>query len=419
VAFGTACAVITAACSGSSAPTRAVPHRPPPTTRPNPAADGHLALGALEPTTGPVSAVAPAFTIPVQLAVDEMNLAGGVRGQPVTLTVADDGSAVATGRAALTTLVRDHHVDAVIGPSSSEVAAALMPELVTDRVVMCSGSNTSGALSTIDSGGYYFRTAPPDRLQAVALARLVAANHQRRPFVLAPADGVDVRFRDQVVTALRAAGMRPTVARPAAWRTDAALTAALTRAQADGIVLLGVPSSIAPVLRTLVAIGKGPQQIPTYGNDSLESADLGAAVDAARGYVVTGLRGTTPAGAPGGIDHPFTARMAATGTDPFFSASAYDCAILVGLAAIAGGADDADAIRTHLPAILRGARDCSTFADCAARLRRRETIHYRGAFSRFDRWQRFEPGSGTYDTWTMGLDAHPVLGAATDQIHVG
>jgi hypothetical protein len=120
-----------------------------------------------------------------------------------------------------------------------------------------------------------------------------------------------------------------------------------------------------------------------------------------------------------GIAHPFAARMAATGIDPFFSASAYDCAILVGLAARAAGRDDADAIRHHLGSLLGGSHDCSTFAACAALLDRHRSIHYRGAFSRFDRWQRFEPGSGSFDVWTLGLDAHPALGPPTAQIHVG
>jgi branched-chain amino acid transport system substrate-binding protein len=406
------------ACAGSSGP-RSAPRRTTTTTRPAPAVDGHLALGALVPVSGPVSAVAPAFTIPVKLAVDEMNLAGGFHGQPVTLTVADDGSTVATGRAALATMVRDQHVDAVVGPSSSEVAAALIPELATDHVVMCSGSNTAGALSALDSGGYYFRTAPPDRLQAVALARLVAAGGARRPFVVAPGVGADPRLPDEVVTALRARGLRPAVATARELRNGPALGAALTRAHADAVVLLGLPTAVAPVLRLLVDQGKGPQQIPTYGNDGLESADLGAMVDPARGFVVAGLRGTTPAGAPAGIDHPFNARLAATGVDPFFSASAYDCTILIGLAARAAATDAADAIRARLPALLTGAHDCSTFADCSALLDRHRSIHYRGAFSRFDRWQRFEPGSGTFDVWTLGLDAHPTLGPPTSQIRVG
>lgn len=414
-------AVLVAACSGSSTPARAARRTTSTTTRPDPAADGRLALGALLPLTGPVSVVASQFATGAQLAVDEINLAGGVSGQLVSLDRADDASDPATGRTALGALVADHHVDAVIGPSSSQVAATLLPDLRRDHVVMCSGSNTAGALSELApaTGGWYFRTAPADRLQAVALARLLQADRRARPFVIAPASGVDRTFVDQVLAAARAAGLRPVVARGADLGSGPALTQAMARGRTDSVLLLGAPDAVAPSLRALVDAGKGPQQVPTYGNDMLQTAELGPKVDPARQYVVAGIRGTTPSGAPAGLGHPFGARLSAAGVDPFFSASAYDCTMLVALAAVAARSDRADAIRTHLPALLRGRHDCTGFAECAALLRAGRTVHYRGAFSRYDRWHGNETGSGTYDVWTMGLDAHPALGPPESQIHVG
>jgi ABC-type branched-subunit amino acid transport system substrate-binding protein len=104
-----------AACdSGGSARTA----RSTTTTTSRPAVDGALGLGELAPLTGPVSAIATSFTQPVQLAVDEMNLAGGVNKKPVALTVGDDASSVDVARATFADQVDTHHVDAVIGPSS-------------------------------------------------------------------------------------------------------------------------------------------------------------------------------------------------------------------------------------------------------------------------------------------------------------
>ena len=198
-------------------------------------------------------------------------------------------------------------------------------------------------------------------------------------------------------------------------------TAVVTRALAgnpDAVVLVGFPDGMAPVLRALVAAGKGPIQFPVYGTDALQTADLGGLVDPANPAVVAGLSGTTPAGAPAGVEHPFTARMFAAGVEPFFSASAYDCTILIGLAAVAAKSDDADAIRTHIAPLLRGHIDCSTFVECSQLLRAGRRIHYRGAFSSYERWRGTEPGSGVYDVWSMGLDAHPASGPPTSQISV-
>ena len=141
-------------------------------------------------------------------------------------------------------------------------------------------------------------------------------------------------------------------------------------------------------------------------------------VDPANPAVLAGMKGTTPAGSPAGIDHPFNAALFAAGVEPFFSASTYDCTILVGLAAAAAHSDAPDKIRDHFAGNLTGKVDCTTYADCVQALRNGKTIHYRGASSRFDRWQRFEPGTGTFDVWLLGPDGRPALLPATAQIPV-
>jgi branched-chain amino acid transport system substrate-binding protein len=196
-----------------------------------------------------------------------------------------------------------------------------------------------------------------------------------------------------------------------------AVTDALRR-QPDAVVLIGFPDGIAPVLRALIAQGKGPTQIPTYGSDGLQNAELGALVDPANPVVVASMKGTTPAGAPAGIDHPFNARLFAAGVEPFFSASAYDCVVLVALAAVAARSDDPQAIRDHFGKNLTGKTICNTFLNCSAELKRRRTIHYQGASSSFDHWAGSEPGDGSFDVWTLGLDARPTLAPAAQQIRV-
>ena len=61
------------------------------TTTTRPGADSVLTIGQLAPLTGPIAIISDAFTVPVKLAIDEINLSGGVNGKPVGLVVADDG----------------------------------------------------------------------------------------------------------------------------------------------------------------------------------------------------------------------------------------------------------------------------------------------------------------------------------------
>ena len=416
----------TAACSsGTRSPSGRVPgsslssHSTTTTIPRRAGIDGTLVIGALVPISGAVAPIADSFTAPVKLAIDEMNFAGGVGDKPVGLAIGDDGSDAAAAIAAFTTLTDTDHVDAIVGPSSSDIAAELIPPVRKAQVVICSGSNSAGALSTIDSDGYYFRTAPPDKLQADALAKLVIADGHRAPVILAVRDSYGVPFGRIVRARLRALGA--SAVRLADFTPDGDATAIVKRAlrpAPDSVVLIGFPAATAPVIRALAAAGKGPGQIPTYASDGLQAADLGALVDPANPAIVAGLKGTTPAGSPSGIDHPFNARILAAGVEPFFSAAAYDCTILIGLAAVGAGTDDPAMIRRHFAANLTGKVDCSTFLDCRTLLAAHRTIHYRGASSRFEDWKGFEPGTGVYDLWTMGLDARPVTGAPTNQIAV-
>ena len=121
---------------------------------------------------------------------------------------------------------------------------------------------------------------------------------------------------------------------------------------------------------------------------------------------------------PGAVVITGGPRLFAAGVEPFFSASTYDCTILIGLAAIAARSDAPDKIAASFARNLTGKVDCSTFADCAKALAQRRTIHYRGASSRFDHWQKFEPGSGMFDVWFVGPEGRPALLPPSAQIAV-
>ena len=391
------------------------------TTTTRPGADSVLTIGQLAPLTGPIAIISNSFTVPVKLAVDEINISGGVNGKPVGLVVADDGSESATARAAVTSLIDTSRADAIVGPSTSQVALDLVTRPPDHRAVICSGSNSYGPISdAARRDGFYFRTAPPDRLQARAIAKLLIADGRTRPAVIAARDDYGLPFGTEIVRSL-VAGRVSGAALISLRAGDAGASRAGADAlahQPDAIVLIGFPDGMAPVLRALSAQGKGPTQIPTYGSDGLQNAELGTRVDPANPAVVATLKGTTPAGAPAGIDHPFNTRLFAAGVEPFFSASTYDCVVLIGLAAVAARSDEPQAIRDRFAKNLSGKTICGTFLECADALKRGKTIHYHGASSTFDRWSGFEPGTGVFDVWTLGLDARPALAPAAQQLRV-
>ena len=81
--------------------------------------NGSLELGQLAAQTGPLSNIVQSLTVPVTMAVDEINADGGVLGKPVTYTVADDGTDPNLASESLEGLLEDSKVDAIVGPTSS------------------------------------------------------------------------------------------------------------------------------------------------------------------------------------------------------------------------------------------------------------------------------------------------------------
>src|SRR5206468_969024 len=119
-----------------------------------------------------------------------------------------------------------------------EVARSIMPDLPAKHVVVCSGSNSAGTLSEVGSGGFYFRTAPPDRLQALALARLVAAGKHTHPAVLVSDDTYGVANGSALTKSMREQRLRPELVRAATGDANGAVARAL-RAAPDAVVLVG------------------------------------------------------------------------------------------------------------------------------------------------------------------------------------
>jgi branched-chain amino acid transport system substrate-binding protein len=383
--------------------------------------NGTLELGALVPQTGALAAIVESLTTGVDIALEEINEAGGVLGKQVKLTVRDDGTDKNVAAASLTTLLDSDKVDAIIGPAASGTALGILKKVRDAGVVMCSGSNTAAELSTEDSGGYYFRTAPPDKFQGPALAELVLADGRTKPAIIVRNDSYGVGFGDALKQALTDGGatVGDVVAYdPNGTNFDADVQKVIDQGP-DAVIVIGFVEDGAKILKTMIDKGVGPDRIPIYTADGMQSGDLGKTVDPDNPGVVAGIKGTAPAAAPAGIDHPFNAKMQATGVDPIFSAYYYDCTILIALAAEKAGSDDPAKIRAAFAENLAGDTDCTTFAECKQALADGKRIHYRGASSRFDNWAGHEPGEGVYERWSYDAEGKVVTEDASTQIRIG
>ena len=132
-----------------------------------------LKIGLLLPFTGDLSDFAVAMQQAADLAIKQINEAGGVNGQPVELVTGDTATSPQQGVEEARRLVDIEGVSAIVGPASSGVVLQVA-ESVTgpEGVVVISPSATSPALTVVDDDDTLFRTTISDAAQGVILAEL-------------------------------------------------------------------------------------------------------------------------------------------------------------------------------------------------------------------------------------------------------
>lgn len=140
-----------------------------------PTARADILLGGAAPLTGRLTWYGEQWQRGTELAVDDLNAAGGLLGQRVKLTLGDDNCDPAQAVALARSLIA-RRVAAVIGHTCSEAAIAAAPVYEAARVVMIAPSASNPALT--ESGWRnVFRLFGRDDLQGRLAAEYLAREH--------------------------------------------------------------------------------------------------------------------------------------------------------------------------------------------------------------------------------------------------
>ena len=135
------------------------------------AAQAELRIGALMPLTGDLQAYGESSRNGVELAISEINEAGGVMGEPITLEVSDTQTEPQAGVDAAQRLVSVQGVSAIVGALSSGVTIPVASSVsAVEGVPQISNASTSPVMTDLDDNDFLFRTTPSDAYQGVALA---------------------------------------------------------------------------------------------------------------------------------------------------------------------------------------------------------------------------------------------------------
>lgn len=133
-----------------------------------------IKIGLITSLTGPVSTYGQSVRNAVQMAVDEINAAGGINGNKINLIVRDD-KGDATEAANVTRYFIDREqVALIVGPVITPCVMASAPIAQEAGVPIITPTGTGDAITAI--GEYVFRAAYKDSLQGSAMARFAREN---------------------------------------------------------------------------------------------------------------------------------------------------------------------------------------------------------------------------------------------------
>ena len=360
-----------------------------------------LKIGYLADYSGPLAEFGAEIERGVQLAVEQINAAGGVNGQDIEYVTGD--TALASGMATVEArrLIDVEGVHAIVGPLASGIALAVGEGVAAAaQIPLISPSATSPGLTGANDNGYLFRTALSDAAQGIVLADN-----------LVEADGVDnvavVYINNAYGAGLSGAfedNFDGTVTRVSYEEDATSYLAELRTAAANGaeaLVIVGYSES-QDILRESIANNLFKTYYFVDGN---RSENLATAVGA---QSVEGLRGVAPSAGPAtdssnAWNEAYMARYGSSPNLPFVR-EAYDAVVAIALAAEAANSIEGPAIRNQLrsvssPAGLKVIASQASIGQGLRAVARGTDVDYEGAASSINWNEVGDVTSGYVNIW--------------------
>lgn len=365
------------ACPAPSSGAGAGASQAAPTTGPVPPSTttsaAPLKIGSLLPTTGSLAFLGPPEIAGVNLAIKQINDAGGVLGHPVEVIHRDSGDTKTDIATQSTTALLGQGVSAIVGAASSGVSKTVINQITGAGVIQFSPANTSPDFSTWDDKGLYWRTAPSDVLQGKVLGNYMASCGAQTLGMIVLNDAYGTGLQKNVKSAFEAAGGK-VVAEELFNEGDSQFSSQVDKviaAKPDAIALISFDQakSIVPLLT-----GKGVKPTQLFmvdGNTSDYSKDF-------KSGTLTGAQGTIPGTF---AKDDFKKQLLAIDPslkDYSYAGESWDAVNLIALATEEAKSTKGADIASHLQDVSQGGQKCFDFPSCVTLLRQGKDIDYDG-----------------------------------------
>jgi ABC-type branched-subunit amino acid transport system substrate-binding protein len=245
--------------------------------------DGVFKIGTILPQTGNLAFLGPPEFAAVDLAVKDINAAGGVLGKPMTVSKGDSGDGTTDIVNQTTDRLLGEGVDAIVGAASSGVSLKVIDKITGAGIVQFSPANTSKKLSTYADKGLYFRTAPSDVLQGAVIADIVLGDGAKNIAIINRNDAYGSGLLEDTQKALEAGGAKVVVVKTYDEKAEKfnAEVNDIKAAKPDAVIIIGFEES-SKILSAMVEAGVGPTKVKVYGCDGNMGNALGESFEAGK-----------------------------------------------------------------------------------------------------------------------------------------
>lgn len=337
--------------------------------------DEPLRIGSILPFTAYAGA-GEGLVAAVELAVNDINEAGGAFGRDVELRQVDSTDNNDTAIQAVNELAT-YGADIVVGAYGSGMSGAIVGSITEAGAIQIAGSNTSSSLTGINP--WYFRTAPTDVLEAQLIANTMVADGHSSAAIIYQRDAWGEAFDHAMTDALEGAGIELTTSQGFN-TTDTDYTAqvdAVVASAPDSVILLSYAAYSGPMVSSLVGTHGYTSDNVYFSNSTL------GVYDASYNGVLEGMRGFLAGPEPERAE-AFNERLLEV--EPSlksfaYAAATYDAVVVGVLAAIAADSVEAEDIEGSLRQVSGSPADgekCTSFAECVEVLDAGNAIDYDG-----------------------------------------
>jgi branched-chain amino acid transport system substrate-binding protein len=210
-----------------------------------------IRLGALLPYTGELAASGQSLEQAMTLAVETVNRAGGVAGQPLVLEFQDTHSDLVRGQASADRLFA-HGVSAIVGPEEPALARQLAPLLGEQGTVMISGGISARAEPGTEPS-LWLRIFPSAKTVTTELAARMRSDGVTTASILYVNDGYGTTFASLLADKFR--GLGGTIQDSLPMPEDISRPIRFPNGRADAVVLVAYPRAGALAVSQLSAGG--------------------------------------------------------------------------------------------------------------------------------------------------------------------